>query len=157
MGLADDAYNTNPVLKFLAQWPVVGSSSHLGNGSTLFDPNGPTWRLTLFWVVGMMNSINMLDNMDGITTSVSIAILVAGLHRPCSSSGPVDPCTWSFWWVPWRHLFGFLFFNWNPRRMYMGDTGSQFLGVFLAFVGIRFFWNAPLPLKVHIGNRPGKR
>ncbi|MBK9628063.1 MAG: hypothetical protein IPO56_10285 [Flavobacteriales bacterium] len=40
-------------------------------------------------------------------------------------------------------LTGFLFFNWNPSRMYMGDTGSQFLGVFLAFVGIRFFWNAP--------------
>ena len=40
-------------------------------------------------------------------------------------------------------LSGFLFFNWNPSRMFMGDTGSQFLGVFLAFVGIRFFWNTP--------------
>ncbi len=39
-------------------------------------------------------------------------------------------------------LAGFLFHNWHPSRMYMGDTGSQFLGVFLAYIGIRFFWNA---------------
>ena len=38
-------------------------------------------------------------------------------------------------------LAGFLFFNWNPSRMYMGDTGSQFLGLYLAFVGIMCFWN----------------
>ena len=39
-------------------------------------------------------------------------------------------------------LVGFLFFNWNPSKLFMGDTGSQFLGIFLAFIGIRFFWNA---------------
>jgi UDP-GlcNAc:undecaprenyl-phosphate GlcNAc-1-phosphate transferase len=38
-------------------------------------------------------------------------------------------------------LFGFLFFNWHPSRIYMGDTGSQFLGVFLASTSILFFWN----------------
>ena len=42
-------------------------------------------------------------------------------------------------------LCGFLFFNWPPSRMFMGDTGSQFLGVLLAFMGIRFFWNASSP------------
>src|SRR5690606_24078506 len=36
---------------------------------------------------------------------------------------------------------GFLFFNWHPSRMYMGDTGSQLLGVLLAYVGMRYFWN----------------
>jgi UDP-GlcNAc:undecaprenyl-phosphate GlcNAc-1-phosphate transferase len=38
-------------------------------------------------------------------------------------------------------LVGFLFFNWLPSKIYMGDTGSQFLGVFLAAISILFFWN----------------
>ncbi|MBK8845163.1 MAG: hypothetical protein IPO27_00870 [Bacteroidetes bacterium] len=38
-------------------------------------------------------------------------------------------------------LCGFLYFNWNPSKMYMGDTGSQFLGVFLSAFGIIYFWN----------------
>jgi UDP-GlcNAc:undecaprenyl-phosphate GlcNAc-1-phosphate transferase len=42
-------------------------------------------------------------------------------------------------------LSGFLFFNWHPSRMFMGDTGSQFLGVFLAYLAIRFLWNTPSP------------
>ncbi|HHG86152.1 MAG TPA: undecaprenyl/decaprenyl-phosphate alpha-N-acetylglucosaminyl 1-phosphate transferase, partial [Bacteroidetes bacterium] len=36
---------------------------------------------------------------------------------------------------------GFLIINWRPARIYMGDTGSQFLGALLAFVGVKFFWN----------------
>jgi len=39
-------------------------------------------------------------------------------------------------------LAGFLYYNWNPSKMFMGDTGSQFLGVFLAVMGIVFFWNS---------------
>jgi UDP-GlcNAc:undecaprenyl-phosphate GlcNAc-1-phosphate transferase len=42
-------------------------------------------------------------------------------------------------------LLAFLYFNWHPSKMYMGDTGSQFLGVFLAAIGIRYLWNADLP------------
>ena len=38
-------------------------------------------------------------------------------------------------------LTGFLYYNWNPARVYMGDTGSQFLGVFLASISILFFWD----------------
>jgi UDP-GlcNAc:undecaprenyl-phosphate GlcNAc-1-phosphate transferase len=38
-------------------------------------------------------------------------------------------------------LFAFLYYNWHPSKMYMGDTGSQFLGVFLAYMGITYFWN----------------
>ena len=42
-------------------------------------------------------------------------------------------------------LLAFLYFNWHPSKMYMGDTGSQFLGVFLAAIGIRYLWNADPP------------
>jgi len=38
-------------------------------------------------------------------------------------------------------LLGFLYFNWNPSKMYMGDTGSQYLGVLLAALSIKYLWN----------------
>jgi len=40
-------------------------------------------------------------------------------------------------------LIGFLFYNWHPSKIFMGDTGSQFLGLFLAAMGIKYFWNTP--------------
>jgi len=144
MGLADDAYNTKPLLKFLVQ---VGCGIILVASGTCIDLFESQWAnvaLTIFWVVGMMNSINMLDNMDGITTLVSIAILVAGVVAMLVTDR-MDPVYMVLIVGTMASLSGFLFFNWHPSRMYMGDTGSQFLGVFLAFVGIRFFWNAASP------------
>ncbi|MCB0763699.1 MAG: undecaprenyl/decaprenyl-phosphate alpha-N-acetylglucosaminyl 1-phosphate transferase, partial [Flavobacteriales bacterium] len=89
---------------------------------------------------GMMNSINMLDNMDGITTVVAVAILATGILAQLVI-GPVEPVYMVLMIGVMASLCGFLYFNWHPSRMFMGDTGSQLLGVFLAFVGIRFFWN----------------
>lgn len=142
MGLADDAYNTRPLLKFVVQLACGGILIASGSCIDLFEQQWANVLLTLLWVVGMMNSINMLDNMDGITTSVSISILIAGLMSMIVI-GPMDPVYMVLLVGSMASLTGFLFFNWNPSRMFMGDTGSQFLGVFLAFVGIRFFWNAP--------------
>jgi UDP-GlcNAc:undecaprenyl-phosphate GlcNAc-1-phosphate transferase len=39
-------------------------------------------------------------------------------------------------------LIGFLYYNWHPSKIFMGDTGSQFLGIFLAFLGVRYLWNS---------------
>lgn len=142
MGLADDAYNTRPLLKFLVQLACGGILIASGSCIDVFEAQWMNVPLTLFWVVGMMNSINMLDNMDGIATSVSIGILIAGVMS-ILVIGPADPVYMVLLVGTMATLTGFLFFNWNPSRMFMGDTGSQFLGVFLAFVGIRFFWNAP--------------
>lgn len=142
MGLADDAYNTRPLLKFLVQ--VICGVILVASGTCidLFETQWINVALTIFWVVGMMNSINMLDNMDGITTVVSIAILAAAVVAMIVQDA-MDPVYMVLIVGTMASLGGFLFFNWHPSRMYMGDTGSQFLGVFLAFIGIRFFWNAP--------------
>lgn len=144
MGLADDAYNTRPLLKFLVQVACGAILISSGTCIDLFESRWANVAITLFWVVGMMNSVNMLDNMDGITTVVSIAILVAaGVSMVVG--GAMDPVYMVLIVGTSAALSGFLFFNWHPSRMFMGDTGSQFLGVLLAFVGIRFFWNASSP------------
>lgn len=144
MGLADDAYNTRPLLKFSTQ-VLCGVILILGGTSIhVFDVPWADQLLTVLWVVGMMNSINMLDNMDGITTVTSMGILAAGL-LVYQMNGPRMSIDMVLIIGVIASLAGFLFYNWNPSRMFMGDTGSQFLGVFLAYVGIRCFWNGSSP------------
>ncbi|WKZ66627.1 MAG: MraY family glycosyltransferase [Flavobacteriales bacterium] len=144
MGLADDAYNTRPLLKFLVQLACGGILIATGTTIDLFEAPWANHALTLLWVVGMMNSINMLDNMDAITTVVSIAILAAAVVALIVRDA-MEPVYMVLMVGVMAALSGFLFFNWHPSRMFMGDTGSQFLGVLLAFVGIRFFWNGESP------------
>lgn len=140
VGLADDAYNTRPFMKFAAQ---IGSGVILIATGTCINLSGIApidYFLTMFWVVGLMNSINMLDNMDGITTSVSISIIIGGLYMVWSR-GEAQSIYFITLLGVLAGLMGFLYFNWNPSKMYMGDTGSQFLGVFLSVVGILYLWN----------------
>lgn len=141
LGLADDAYNTNPLAKFIAQlscaFILIISDVYIKiSGNPAFD-----FAITTVWVIGLMNSINMLDNMDAITTTTSMCI-IAGLIAVVGISGHVLSTFYLVMLVGvMGALTGFLYFNWNPSRIIMGDTGSQFLGVFLASTSILFFWN----------------
>jgi UDP-GlcNAc:undecaprenyl-phosphate GlcNAc-1-phosphate transferase len=89
-----------------------------------------------------MNSINMLDNMDGITSTVSIGIIVSAVVVILSHNDFNNLYLASIIGLS-SAILGFLYFNWHPSKMFMGDTGSQFLGIFLAAIGIMFFWNNP--------------
>jgi UDP-GlcNAc:undecaprenyl-phosphate GlcNAc-1-phosphate transferase len=145
MGLADDAYNTQPLLKFMVQIACGAILVASGTVIDLFEARWANVAITIFWVVGMMNSINMLDNMDGVATAVTVAILAAATALMIGT-GTMDPVYMVLLVGTMASLGGFLFYNWNPSRMFMGDTGSQFLGVLIAFIGVRFFWNATGPV-----------
>ncbi len=141
MGLADDAYNTKPMLKFSIQI-ICGLLLIYSNIYIQITPYlSLNYFLTVFWIVGMMNSLNMLDNMDGITTSVGIVIL-GSFFLLSHFVYPAD----SFYFVTslglTASMLAFLFFNWNPSKMFMGDTGSQFLGAFIGALAIPHFWNS---------------
>jgi UDP-GlcNAc:undecaprenyl-phosphate GlcNAc-1-phosphate transferase len=82
----------------------------------------------------------MLDNMDGVVSSISIVIIL-GILSVCALSGIYEPFFFITSLGVVAALLGFLFFNWNPSKMYMGDTGSQFLGAFLSAISILFIWN----------------
>lgn len=141
MGLADDAYNTKPLLKFIAQL-VCGLILYFTDTKiNIFTNEALNFGLTIFWVIGFMNSINMLDNMDAVTTIVSIVILLFVILLNINLNLTLSP-------IPILSLgllgalLGFLVYNWHPAKMFMGDTGSQFLGAFLAVVGIDYCWNS---------------
>ena len=141
LGLADDAYNTNPLAKFIIQlscaFILIISDVYIKiSGNPGFD-----FIITIVWVIGLMNSINMLDNMDAITSSVSASIIV-GLITIIIVTAPNLNTFYLVMLVGvLGALAGFLYFNWNPSKIIMGDTGSQFLGIFLSSTSILFFWN----------------
>ena len=149
MGLADDAYNTKPFLKLFVQilcgiilifGAKFSSSSNLLI-IQLFENDIYNYILTILWVIGIMNSINMLDNMDGITTITSIFIIL-----PCIFYISIHQDFENFDYIALlgvlAALIAFLFYNLNPSKMFMGDSGSQFLGLFIAALGIKYLWNS---------------
>jgi len=139
-GLFDDAYNTRPWLKFAGQLSCGLVLMVCGVYIQFFQLEYLNYLLTLFWVVGIMNSINMLDNMDGITSITSFGILGSMLGIIFVSGQLSNPLGLIIIAIM-GSLAGFLAYNWHPSKMYMGDTGSQVLGIILAGFGIIFLWN----------------
>lgn len=141
MGLADDAYNTNPLLKFITQI-LCGLILYFTDTKILiFHSDFLNLSLTVLWVVGMMNSINMLDNMDAISTVTSLVILLFIVSLTINLNlifTPIPILTLGLMGA----LLGFLIYNWHPSKMFMGDTGSQFLGAFISVLGIDYCWNS---------------
>jgi len=145
LGLTDDAFNTIPLLKLFAQllcgvFLVITGSIIPATGIYAIDVT-----FTLVWVVGIMNSINLLDNMDGISATVSLFLIAAVLLV----LGIQD----SFYTVESLMLLGvsgaligFLIHNIHPAKIYMGDTGSQFLGAFISAVSIQVLWQFHEPI-----------
>ncbi|MCS7078201.1 MAG: undecaprenyl/decaprenyl-phosphate alpha-N-acetylglucosaminyl 1-phosphate transferase [Bacteroidia bacterium] len=138
MGLYDDAYHLQPLPKFVGQ--LLCAAVMIATGSIVKVTNilPIDIFITGFWVVGMMNSINMLDNMDGITGSIAF-IAIAGIFIPVFETQGFNTQTFTLTSVMGA-LLGFLLLNWNPSKLYMGDSGSQFLGAFLSGIAIMYLW-----------------
>lgn len=148
IGLADDAYNTKPLLKLAGQ---IGCGVILFSTGTIIHLFHNYWLdavVTVVWVVAIMNSLNMLDNMDGITATVSMCILLACMVLLLVNSN----FEFNYWVIilvaEIGAIIGFLFYNVNPSRMFMGDAGSQFIGLFVAFFAVRSIWNVPASLEL---------
>ncbi|MDG1333079.1 MAG: MraY family glycosyltransferase [Crocinitomicaceae bacterium] len=149
MGLADDAYNTKPLLKLGVQILCGVIFVMSGTYVMLFDNIYIDGGLTVLWVIIIMNSLNMLDNMDGITGTTSLFILIACLLSSWIILG-FNMNIWSLSLVSLiGALIGFLSMNIHPSKLFMGDAGSQFIGAFVAFFGMEFLINSGTHLEQH--------
>lgn len=93
----------------------------------------PAVLLTWFWIVGMMNTVNWIDGMDGLATGV---VAIAGLFITLISFLLHQDSIAILSAIFTGATLGFLPHNWNPARIFMGDTGSMFLGLALAVLSI---------------------
>jgi UDP-GlcNAc:undecaprenyl-phosphate GlcNAc-1-phosphate transferase len=149
IGLWDDVKNLRPFPRFVAQ-SLGGAftASLIVSTNTIGSPTGNNtldFFITVLWIVGVTNSVNFFDNLDG-GASGTVAISSLGLFALAVTSGQFYVATLSL--VLAGSAFGFLFWNRNPAQIYMGDAGALFLGMLLATLLVRF---DPNPINLYAG------
>jgi UDP-GlcNAc:undecaprenyl-phosphate/decaprenyl-phosphate GlcNAc-1-phosphate transferase len=129
VGLVDDFLHAKPYQKLIGQ--VMGSAFVIYYGLSLpwTSYSALNVAITIFWLIGVTNAVNLLDNMDGLATG--IAVIASGfLALSFLSAGHL---TEALMLVTFGGaLLGFLVYNSNPASIFMGDSGSMFIGFFLA-------------------------
>jgi len=138
IGLWDDIKNLPPLPRFIAQTIAgVFTSAILISSSTVGTPTGSKTLDAIFttiWIVGICNSINFFDNLDGGAAGTiaisSIALTVLGINGHQYLVGGLASVTAGA-------TVGFLLWNKSPARIYMGDAGALFLGILIASLTIR--------------------
>jgi UDP-GlcNAc:undecaprenyl-phosphate GlcNAc-1-phosphate transferase len=138
VGLADDFKNLRALFKLAWQIAVSMAMIMLGYRFRslplpwgILDLGWFSYPLTLVWIVGIMNAVNMIDGMDGMAGGISIiaafsfgvAYLGLGLRWPATASLALVGA-----------ISGFLVFNFPKAKIFMGDSGSLFLGFLLAIL-----------------------
>jgi UDP-GlcNAc:undecaprenyl-phosphate GlcNAc-1-phosphate transferase len=92
-----------------------------------------SWPLTLLWIVGITNAVNLSDGLDGLAAGISaVACAVIAVFAFYSSNVVMVVLMLALF----GSLTGFLFFNFNPAKIFMGDCGSMFLGFIIASSGV---------------------
>lgn len=145
LGLYDDLINLKPLVKFLGQIlaAVVLYKAGVRIELELLD----TWGnlvLTVLWVTGITNAFNIIDVMDGLASGVAcIAALFLFVIAAAVGDAPDVPFMAI---VLAGSLVGFLRFNFNPARIFLGDTGSLFIGFMMGALSMLVSYSAHNPL-----------
>jgi UDP-GlcNAc:undecaprenyl-phosphate/decaprenyl-phosphate GlcNAc-1-phosphate transferase len=133
VGLADDLYHLRARQKLVLQIGVASLALAAGMKFRIFDNVIVDGALSLFWIIGITNSFNLLDNMDGLSPGVAlITSLFLAIYFLQSGDGTFFQITL----VLAGSVAGFLLFNYYPARIFMGDCGSLFLGFILASLSL---------------------
>ncbi|HLB49582.1 MAG TPA: hypothetical protein VJL59_21420 [Anaerolineales bacterium] len=134
VGLVDDRVGLGPSVKLLGQVLAALILVMGGVKAQLFHNMWLDLGLTLFWVIGICNAINFMDNMDGLAAGVSAVaagsfLVLAALNGQVLVSSLAAALLGA--------CLGFLVYNFQPAITFMGDTGSLLLGFMLAVLGIK--------------------
>ena len=136
IGLWDDLKDLKPRHKFVLQAVLAGVFALLGfrfdilhlPGMTPFGLHFLNIPFTMFWIMAILNGFNFMDGIDGLAGSVTAVCLIGVGTAQVISTGQSPG-------VIWLALLGaiiaFLFYNWKPAKIYLGDSGAMALGMFM--------------------------
>jgi UDP-GlcNAc:undecaprenyl-phosphate/decaprenyl-phosphate GlcNAc-1-phosphate transferase len=129
VGLVDDWLHIKPYQKLIGQ--VIGAAAVVNYGLLLpWTRSLPAnMVITIFWLIGITNAINLLDNMDGLATGIAAIASVFLTFNFITSGQPTEAMMLGVFAAA---LIGFLIYNSNPASIFMGDSGSMFIGFFLS-------------------------
>ncbi len=142
LGVVDDLRGTGARAKFLIQFGVGALMFAFGfRIETIANPFGGELVLgafalpfTMLWIAGVVNAMNLIDGLDGLAGGVA---LIAVVSTFVVAALRLEPMMMLFTAALAGAVLGFLFYNFNPATIFMGDTGSMFLGFVLATTAIK--------------------
>ena len=146
MGAVDDIVALKPLVKLAAQifaaiiairggiyFDAISNPNILSDTNTIYIGQEIAYVLTVLWIVGCTNAVNLIDGLDGLAVGVSAISSVTMLVVALFVSEPVVSVILA---CLAGACFGFMPYNMNPAKIFMGDVGSQLLGYVLATVSI---------------------
>ncbi len=134
LGLWDDRFTISPYAKLVGQVLAALILVVSGVKVDLFHRLWLDGTLTVLWVVSLTNAMNLLDNMDGLSGGVA---LIASATFVLLAAGSGQYLVGALAAAMAGASLGFLVYNFNPASIFMGDSGSLFLGFMLAALGIK--------------------
>ncbi|MCG8590287.1 MAG: undecaprenyl/decaprenyl-phosphate alpha-N-acetylglucosaminyl 1-phosphate transferase, partial [Proteobacteria bacterium] len=150
-GVLDDRFNLRARHKLVIQIVAAAAAVYFGfqikyvteplTTTTFYLPPWVSWPATIIWIVGVTNAINLLDGLDGLATGlgaiIGITLTVIGLQTgsPLGVALGVSLV---------GALLGFLPFNFAPAKIFLGDTGSLFIGFTLSLLALECYRTASL-------------
>lgn len=136
LGLFDDIVHIKPYTKLIGQIIVASLLVSFGVSIKIIPYQIISIPLTILWVVAIINAFNLLDNMDGL--SCGVGAIVSGVLFVCALlNGNITglPAL-----ILAGSLLGFLRYNFSPAKIFMGDSGSMFIGFMLATMTLQESW-----------------
>ena len=143
LGLVDDKFSLSAKVKLAGQVIVAALTwGWVGVGFRDLWPSLPIWldcAMTVFWIVGAINAFNLIDGLDGLASGLAL-IATLGMAGVLFFTGRSTAAIFHFAFI--GGLVGFLRYNYNPASVFLGDSGSMFIGYVLS----------ALPLLAHARN-----
>jgi UDP-GlcNAc:undecaprenyl-phosphate GlcNAc-1-phosphate transferase len=134
LGFVDDVFHLKPYAKLVGQLIIAALTVLSGPSLPWTTISVVDQAISLFWIVGITNAVNLLDNMDGLAGGVActgaafLAVFFLIQHQMPQAACAVALAA---------ALLGFLVFNWHPASIFMGDCGALFLGYTLASLAMQ--------------------
>jgi UDP-GlcNAc:undecaprenyl-phosphate GlcNAc-1-phosphate transferase len=150
LGFVDDKRPMNAWLRLVVQAAIALWAWYAGTRITFFDSEWLNMLVFIFWVVAIVNAVNLLDNTDGLAGSTTVITgIAAAIIALLNGQYLVGSLAFALAGV----AAGFLWLNWYPAKVYLGDAGAYFMGFLLAILAVRITpvdvsagWNLLIPL-----------
>jgi len=149
LGFVDDHYRLKASTKFIGQVIIAVIAVWLGGMRVTVFVNSEivSWAASIFWILLIINAINFLDNMDGLAAGISFiamslltaVAIISGQHFVAALGAAGAGCIVGFW-----------YFNHSPASIFMGDSGSHFLGYMLAVLSVSVTYYMPNVSSTHL-------
>ncbi len=134
VGLVDDIIVLRPATKLVAQIVLASAFVYFGYRLHWFESMTADAMVTMFWIIGVTNAFNLLDNMDGLAAGIAIIVAVTLLAGFLADGGSRSYAAYLALLI--GALGGFLIYNFNPASIFMGDSGSLFVGLTLSTLAL---------------------